>query len=104
METSNQLNFHKGFPRDSCRPGPEALHHWVVHAAGAAGLDIEGDGWEQFTLSQPLHGRAEGGTSGIARFRGYFPQNSQFRKRTLSLREEKEKTQFPFSGKPTIPH
>jgi len=97
METSDQLSFHKSFPRDSCRPGPEALHRWVIHAAGAADLDIEGDEWEQFTLSQPLHGRAEGGTIGNARFRGYFHQNSQFRKRTLSLRKEKDKTEIPFS-------
>jgi hypothetical protein len=80
------------------------LHRWVVHAAGAADLDIEGDGWEQFTLSQPLHGRAEGGLLGNSPFQELFPSELTVRKRTLSLREEEEKTNFPFPGKPAIPH
>jgi len=93
------LSFHKGFPRDSCRPGPGALHRWVVHAAGAADLDSEGDGWEQFTLSQPLHGRAEGGL-GNSPFQGLFPSELTVQKENAIAQRGKGKNRtflFPAS-------
>lgn len=94
------MSFHKGFSRDSCRPGPGALHRWVVHAAAAADLDSEGDGWEQFTLSQPLHGRTEGGTIGNSPFQGLFPSELRVQKENAIAQRGKGKNRtspFPAS-------
>jgi hypothetical protein len=42
METSDQLSFHKGFSRDSCRPagrpGLPALIRGIVNAAAAMNM------------------------------------------------------------------
>ena len=51
-----------------------------------------------WTIVRLIHGMAEGKPIGNSPFQVLFSRkNSRFRKRTLALKWEKEKTEFPFS-------